>query len=92
MNLKLIVYDVIELAEKVGWKYKEKKIASTGSTYIDFSRTLDNETEYVTIRVANHKQFYQGWIIEYSVSPGNLYFEELEDVLTKEFGKVGDIL
>jgi len=88
----LITYDVIELAEKVGWIYKGKKIASTGSTYLDFSRTVNDKTEWVTIRVADHKQFYQGWIIEYSVSPGDLYFEELESVLTKEFGKVGDIL
>ena len=66
----------------------ETKIASTGSIYIDINR----ENEWCTIRIADHKQVYHRWLTTYSISHGNLWFEDLEEILRKPYGKVGDIL
>lgn len=92
MNLKMIVEDVIALAESLGWKYQAKQEASTGTTYIDFYREQNGEKEWIVIRVGDHRHFYESWVTMYSVAPSELWFEELPEILTREFGKVGDIL
>ena len=92
MIISIVVFDVIELCEKTGWVLKSKEIASTGSTYLDIYRTCGEEKEWIVIRIADHKMVYDGWLNTYSISPGNLFFDELEEILTKPFGKVGDIL
>ena len=92
MNLKMIAYEVVSLAETLGWVLKEEHHASTGSIYISLSRKEKEETEYIIVRVATHKQVYQSWITLYSIAPGDLYFEELEEILRKDFGSCGDIL
>ena len=80
--------EILILAESVGWKRYETRIASTGSIYIDIRR----DNEWCTIRVADHKQVYFKWLTTYSIAPGNLWFEDLEEILRKPYGSVGDIL
>lgn len=88
MNSK-VAQEVKVLAERVGWRVSEIRLASTGSIYVEIVR---DDREWVVIRVANHKQVYHRWLTTVSVSPGDLWFEELEDILTKPFGDVGDVL
>ena len=80
--------EVVSLARSVGWRVTEVRIASTGSIYIDLNR----KDEWVVIRVADHKKVYNRWLTCYSVAPGDLWFEDLEEVLSKPYGTVGDIL
>ncbi|MCK9155079.1 MAG: hypothetical protein M0P12_03085 [Paludibacteraceae bacterium] len=88
----MVVEDVIVLAESIGWKLEERHEASTLTTYLDFSRQRETEKEWIVIRVGDHKHFYPSWVTMYSVSPGDLWFEELPDILQRPFGNVGDIL
>jgi len=88
MNSK-IAQEVKALAERVGWRVNETRIASTGSVYVELVR---RGQEWVVIRIANHKQVYHRWLITYSIAPGDLWFEELEEILTRPFGEVGDVL
>jgi len=92
LNLKTIAFEITSLAETTGWVLKEQHHASTGSIYISLLRKEKDKTEYIIVRVATHKQFYQSWVTMFSIAPGDLYFEELEEILTKEFGSCGDIL
>ena len=89
MDRQSIAREVQELAESVGWRVDEVRLASTGSIYIDLVR---QEQEWTVIRVADHQQVYHRWLTTYSIAPGDLFFEELEEVLTRPFGTVGDIL
>ncbi len=66
----------------------ETRIASTGSIYIDIRR----KNEWCTIRIADHRQVYHRWFITYSISHGDLWFEDLEEILTRPYGEVGDVL
>lgn len=92
-RLRMIAEEVIILAEKLDWKFKERHEASTGTIYLDFCREQVNQKkEWIVIRVATHKQVYKSWVSLYSIAEGDLYFEELESILKREFGKVGDIL
>jgi len=86
--MKQIVDEVTYLAESVGWTIDHIKIALTGSVYIDIRR----DNEWAQIRVSDHKQVYCRWLITYSIAPGDLWFEDLEEILTKPYGEVGDIL
>jgi len=88
MNRVKIATEVASLAESVGWRVNETRLASTGSIYVE----LERNREWVVIRVADHKQVYFRWMTTYSVAPGNLWFEALEGILTKPRGEVGDIL
>jgi hypothetical protein len=88
VNIYKIALEVRKLAESLGWRISEVRVAYTGSTYVELVR----ENEWVVIRVADHKQVYHKWLTTYSIAPGNLYFEELEDILAKPYGEVGDIL
>ncbi len=81
--------EVEALAKSVGWRVEETRLASTGSIYVTLVR---EDREWVVVRVANHRQVYHRWLTTLSVAPGNLWFEELEEILTKPFGKVGDVL
>ena len=81
--------DVRELARKCGWKVNGSRIALTGSVYIELVR---DGREWVIIRVADHKQVYHRWLTTISIAPGDLWFEELEGILSQPFGEVGDIL
>lgn len=84
-----VAIEVMELAERVGWLVRSKKTASTGSVYIELVR---DGREWLVVRVANHKQVYHHWITTISIAPGDLWFEELEFILAKPFGTVGDVL
>lgn len=92
----MVAEDVISLAESLGWKLEERHQASTLTTYLDFSRSVgrsrDIEKEWIVIRVGDHKHFYPSWVTMYSVAPGELWFEELPEILQGSFGDVGDIL
>lgn len=88
MDLVNISKEVRVLAESVGWKVNETRVASTGSIYMDLVR----KDEWCVIRVANHKQVYFRWMVYYSIAPGNLWFEDLEEILKRPYGEVGDIL
>lgn len=92
MDLEKVRYDVEELVVQSGWIINSTKIATTGSIYVEIVRNRDSEREWVVVRVANHKQVYHRWLITYSISPGDMWFEELEEVLLKPFGSVGDVL
>ena len=81
--------EVKALAESVGWRVRETRLASTGSIYVTLVR---DEREWLVIRVANHKQVYQRWLTTISIAPGDRWFEELESILTQPFGTVGDVL
>jgi len=83
-----IAEEVKVLAESVGWQVDMTRMASTGSIYVRMVR----ESEWVVIRVANHKQVYHRWLTTYSVAPGDLWFEELEEILSRPFGQVGDVM
>ena len=84
-----VVKEVTVLAKRVGWRVDEVRVASTGSTYIELVR---DGREWCVIRVADHKQVYHRWLTTYSIAPGDMWFEELEELLTKPFGEVGDVL
>jgi hypothetical protein len=88
MNRVKIAADAASLAKSVGWRVNETRIASTGSIYVELVRNK----EWVVVRVADHKQVYHRWLTTYSVAPGDLWFEELEGILSKPYGEVGDIL
>jgi hypothetical protein len=89
MDLAKIVEDVKVLVVCKGWRVRETRVASTGSVYLDIVR---DGTEWCVIRVADHKRVYERWLITYSLAPGDLWWEELEEILDKPFGEVGDIL
>jgi len=86
--MKQVMYEVIQLTESVGWQIDSIKIALTGSVYIDIRR----DNEWAQLRIANHKQVYYKWLKTYSIAPGDLWFEDLEEILTRPYGQVGDIL
>jgi len=77
-----------DLAESLGWIISETRLASTGSIYIELKR----DTEWVVIRVSDHNQVYHKWLTTYSIAPGNLWFDDLPEILTRPYGAVGDIL
>ncbi len=88
MDLVKISNEIKVLAESVGWKVSETRIADTGSIYMDLVR----KDEWCVIRVADHKRVYFKWLICYSVAPGDLWFEDIKPILEKPYGQVGDIL
>ena len=92
MDLLKIAGEVKALAEQVGWTIKEQRIARTKSVYIEMVRNGPCNTEWVVVRIANHKQVYHRWLTVVSVAPGDFWFEELEEILTQPFGNVGDIM
>lgn len=88
MDTHRIAREVRRLAKSVGWQISEHRFATTGSVYVELNRNR----EWVVIRVADHKQVYHRWLTTYSVAPGDLFFEELEEILSRPYGEVGDIL
>ena len=91
MDLGYLVELVEEIIEDSGWKIEKKTVAATGSVYYDLVR---DGREWVVIRVADHQQFYFKFLTTYSIDPSRdgLYIEELESLLGKPFGEVGDVL
>ena len=79
--------EIIHLAERMNWTIVEVRTAITGSMYIDLRRS----DEWVTIRVANHAQVYRKGMTTYSFAPGDMFFEQIEILLAKPYGSVGDI-
>ena len=92
MDLPRIADECVSLAEGVGWTITERRTASTGTIYVEMARSGPEAREWVVVRVANHKQVYHRWLTIVSIAPGDKWFEELEGILTKPFGDVGDIL
>ena len=84
-----VTNEVQELAKKTGWEVRETRRAPTGSVYIELVR---DGREWVIIRVADHKKVYHRWLTTISIAPGDYWFEELESLLAKPFGEVGDVL
>jgi hypothetical protein len=84
-----IAESLVKEAKILGWKRSEIKMASTGTIYIEFVR---DGKEWVVIRIANHKQFYHRWITTYSLSPCENSFDDIINILSRPFGKVGDVL
>ena len=87
MNDK-IADEVVQLAKKLNWNINSVKKALTGSIYIELQRY----DEYVIIRISNHKMIYKRWFTIYSLSPGDLFYEQIELILKKPYGTVGDII
>jgi hypothetical protein len=65
------------------------RMASTGSIYMELVR---DGREWVVIRIADHEQVYHHWMTTYSLSPRDLFYEDLIEILEKPFGEVGDVL
>jgi hypothetical protein len=91
-KLPLIVKAVTDHALSKGWKLEEAKMAGTGSCYVELSRRRKERGEWVVIRVADHNQVYPGYIKTYSISPSELTFRYVRRLLSKPFGRVGDVL
>lgn len=92
IRLSNVADEVLYLIELLEWEYKGKDVASTGSIYIDICRERDGKKEWLIIRVADHKQVYHHcWLPVISISPGNYWFEELEEILKRPFGSVGEV-
>lgn len=89
VNLPKIALDIKLEALRCGWSHSETRLASTGSVYVEIVR---DGREWAVIRISDHNQVYNRWITTYSISPGDLYFEEVVEILKKPFGDVGDIL
>ena len=87
-----IVKEVIQIAIRLNWKRESVTLADTGSIYIELTRQQEEQKEWIVIRVADHKQVYHKWLTTYSVSRFEIHPEELELILMKPFGQVGDIL
>ena len=82
-------YDIEIIANELGWVTEEFKVAQTNSIYITLVR---DGREWVVIRISDHKQVYHHWLTTYSISPGNLYFDDMVELLKLPFGKTGDIM
>ena len=80
---------VLSNARETGWSLSEMRMAETGSIYIELVR---DGKEWVVVRIADHNQAYNRWITTYSVSPSELSVEEMDLILKKPFGEVGDVL
>ena len=92
MSLADIALEASSIAKKAGWTIKETRMARTGSIYIEIARKSSVSSEYVVIRVANHKQVYQRYLPVISIADGDRWLEELEEILTQPYGDVGEIL
>ena len=80
--------EIEDLTRKLDWAVVEKRKAGTGSIYFDLRRI----NECVTIRVSNHKQFYRKCMTMYSFAPGDLFYEQIEIILSRPYGQVGDLI
>ena len=87
-----IAKDVVLLAERLGWRRTETKLASTGSVYVELVRKRHKLKEWVVIRIADHKKVYNRWLTTYSISRYEYNIDEIMDILGQSFGEVGDIL
>jgi len=83
-----LLEDTKKLIVKCGWKIRNIKHALTGSYYIEICRI----NEYCLIRLSDHHQEYHSWFTTYSLAPGDLFYEQLEIILNKPYGQVGDII
>jgi len=92
LSLNQITNEVSEIVNKLGWHISEKRVAGTGTFYLEIFRTQQNQKEWIVLRIANHKQFYHHWLIVYSISPSEISIEDLNILLQKPFGTIGDIL
>ena len=94
MRLKLlsIADEVCEVADLSGWEKVSVKVASTGSAYVELKRVQGNEAEWLMVRVANHRMVHRDWLRIYSLSPYEMRLSQIADVLSKQFGEVGDIM
>jgi len=89
MRLVDISQEVKDLARRLGWRVDQTRVASTGTIYIEIVR---EGREWAVIRVADHIQVYHRWLKTYSISPLELHLEDMDDILGKPFGEVGDVL
>ena len=76
------------LAVRLDWTVVEKRVAETGSTYLELRR----DEEWLTVRVSDHRQVYHKWMTTYSVAPGDLFYEQIEIILGSPYGTVGDVI
>jgi hypothetical protein len=79
----------MRLADALGWKLEEARIATTGSCYVELSR---EGREWVVIRVADHPLAYDRWLKTHSISPTELKVAEVRDILSLPLGEAGDLL
>jgi hypothetical protein len=84
--------EVVEIAGWLGWECSGFKEASTGSVYVELTRSLATMTEWLVVRVANHKQVHHKWIRTYSVSPYELRLADIAEILERDFGEAGDVM
>lgn len=84
--------EIVEFAVWLGWECKEFKVASTGTVYVELIRSIGTVTEWLVVRVANHKQVHYKWIKTYSVSPYELKLADIAEILARPFGEAGDAI
>lgn len=93
--MQRLLYDEIKEVERIvrnsDWEIDRKEVACTGSVYFELKR---QNREWVVIRVATHRQYYQKFLTTYSVDPtsSGINLDELEVLLDRPFGDVGDVL
>ena len=93
IDLREISYEILDIAEELGWELKEKHVASTDSIYLEMCRREGEDLkEWIVIRVADHKQIYHHWLRTYSCSPYELGSDDVREILEREFGEAGDVL
>ena len=84
--------EIVEFAVWLGWECRVFKQASTGTVYIELVRSVATVTEWLVVRVANHKQVHHKWVRTYSVSQYELKLADIAEVLSRGFGQAGDLL
>ena len=84
--------EVSEFAGWLGWERSSIKIAGTGTVYVELVRSQGNKTEWLVVRVANHKQVHHKWLRTYSISPCELRLGDIAEILSRKFGEAGDVM
>lgn len=90
VDIAKVCFRIEEIILETDWIIDHKIYATTGSVYYELVR---DRREWIVIRVADHAQFYHKYMNTYSVDPTStgVGFEELQEILRKPFGEVGDI-
>lgn len=88
---KKIAHETLDKALELGWKLDKMHLASTNSIYLEIFKEKDNKQEYVMIRFSNHEKVYKNYFKMYSISPTEYSFNEVIEILSREFGLVGDV-
>ena len=88
VDVGMLCSRVEAIINETNWIVDHKHYARTGSVYYELVR---DGREWAVIRVADHEQVYHDFMTTYSIDPRGLLLEDLEELLNKPFGEVGDV-